>query len=349
MFICIPWILALIVAFELQSACAASQALTRRQQCAATLSIAEVNIYSLQANFWDGSSYINGITWTDANAYEDLNNLMLASGVATWDYVNSNSTLAQLGIANAGDWDAFFQGSFDDAQWVILSYYKMADFLASKVWWSGAHDYKNAVTNELYILTSANGYLRTRNQTYLDNAQKAWNWLLNSGMRNSQGLFNDGLDMVTCQNNGQTTWTYNQGIIASALGNLGVALKNTSFFDQAEITLDAAVSLLTVNNGILKESCDNATSSQNQCDHDQGVFTKHLQYYLDAVNDEARTAKYSDFLGAQQSAVFHFGKAANNLVGSVWYAPNAGGSIFTAETTASGMAATVADAKYGPC
>jgi hypothetical protein len=29
-------------------------------------------------------------------------------------------------------------------------------------------------------------------------------------MRNSQGLFNDGLDSSTCQNNGQTTWTYNQ-------------------------------------------------------------------------------------------------------------------------------------------
>lgn len=30
-------------------------------------------------------------------------------------------------------------------------------------------------------------------------------------MRNSNGLYNDGLDLHTCQNNGQTTWTYNQG------------------------------------------------------------------------------------------------------------------------------------------
>jgi len=77
----------------------------------------------------------------------------------------------------------------------------------------------------------------------------------------------------------------------------------------------------------------------------QGIFTKHLQYYLDAVNDPARTAKYSGFLGAQQSAVFHFGMAADNLVGSVWYAPNAGGSVFTAQTATSGLAATVAAAK----
>jgi hypothetical protein len=31
----------------------------------------------------------------------------------------------------------------------------------------------------------------------------------NSQLRNSQGLFNDGLTS-TCANNGQTTWIYNQ-------------------------------------------------------------------------------------------------------------------------------------------
>ncbi|KIJ38399.1 glycoside hydrolase family 76 protein, partial [Sphaerobolus stellatus SS14] len=263
-------------------------------------------------------------------------------------------------------------------QWVILSFWKMADYRASKgedisalmgsaaaiydyvsaewdetvcgggVWWSGARDYKNAVTNELYILTSANGYLRTGNQTYLDNAIKTWNWLSKSGMRNSQGLFNDGLVTATCQNNGQTTWIYNQGVIASGLANLGVATNDPSLFDQAEITLDAAIQLLTVN-GVLKESCDDATSSAGQCDHDQqmfkGIFTKHLQYYLDMVNDPTRTAKYAGFLHAQESAVFHFGKNANNITGSVWYAPDQGGSVFTAETAASGIAANVASAK----
>jgi hypothetical protein len=57
-------------------------------------------------------------------------------------------------------------------------------------------------------------------------AENTWNWLYNSGMRNSQGLWNDGITS-SCQNNGQvseeclcgkyqligvfqTTWTYNQ-------------------------------------------------------------------------------------------------------------------------------------------
>ena len=41
----------------------------------------------------------------------------------------------------------------------------------TEVWWSSARDYKNAVTNELFLLTSASGYLRTGNQDYLTNAK----------------------------------------------------------------------------------------------------------------------------------------------------------------------------------
>jgi len=223
------------------------------------------------------------------------------------------------------------------------------------VWWSSAHSYKNAITNELFLLTSASGYLRTHDQTYLDNANKEWAWLSASGMRNSDGLYNDGLNSANpaaCTNNGQTTWTYNQGVVASGLAALSVANGDASLLDQAELTLDATISHLTEND-ILKESCDDAESGGAQCNHDQqifkGIWTKHLQYYLDNVNDATRAAKYSPFLGSQYSAVFHYGTDANDDIGSVWYAPDQGGSVFTPETSASGLAASIANAKYGPC
>ena len=40
------------------------------------------------------------------------------------------------------------------------------------VWWSSDKTYKNTITNELFVLTSAEGYIRNGNKTYLDNAQK---------------------------------------------------------------------------------------------------------------------------------------------------------------------------------
>jgi len=185
----------------------------------------------------------------------------------------------------------------------------------------------------------------------LDNAVNTWNWLSNSGMRNSAGLWNDGLT-DSCTNNGQETWTYNQGVIASGLGALYSATGNSSLLTQAEITLDATV-VNKVQGDILRESCDDAASGGSVCDADQqlfkGLWMKHVQYYLDSAADASRIAKYAGFLHAQSSAVYHYGTDADDDVGSVWYAPNQGGSVFTPKTSASGLAAHISNAKYGTC
>jgi predicted alpha-1,6-mannanase (GH76 family) len=50
-------------------------------------------------------------------------------------------------------------------------------------------------------------------------ATNAWAWFRGSGMINAQNLVNDGLT-AGCQNNGRSTWTYNQGVIIGALTEL---------------------------------------------------------------------------------------------------------------------------------
>lgn len=120
-----------------------------------------------------------------------------------------------------------------------------------------------------------------------------------------------------------------QGVVASGLAALYAANGDTSLLDQAEITLDATISQLTMK-GILKESCDDAKPGGTRCDADQqifkvrasfifvsvgsdivnllqGIWTKHLQYFLDNAKDGMRTAKYSSFLGSQYSAVLRYG------------------------------------------
>ncbi|KAE9411555.1 glycoside hydrolase family 76 protein [Gymnopus androsaceus JB14] len=363
------------------------QQLQKRAQCAATLTVAEGVANVMQSTYWDSflGEYSGGSLWTDANALEDLHNLMLGADINTWSSVADDSYIGRLASLelSSGEWEILLDGSNDDAQWVILALWKIADYKTARgdnadaylnaaasiydyvttqwddtcgggVWWSTAKTYKNAITNELFLYTSADGYLRGGGQTYLDNANNVWNWLYNSGMRNSQGLFNDGLVQGTCVNNGETTWIYNQGVIASGLAALYAAggSSNTTLLNQAEITLDATISLLTEDD-ILKESCDDAAAGGTTCDSDQqifkGIWTKHVQYYLDMANDATRTAKYSPFLGSQESAVFHYGTDSADVVGSVWYAPNQGGSIFSPMSTTSGLEAHIAAAKYGPC
>ncbi|KAF8550204.1 Six-hairpin glycosidase [Imleria badia] len=221
------------------------------------------------------------------------------------------------------------------------------------VWWSSAQTYKNAITNELFLLTSAQAYSRTGNTNYLQNAFKEYNWLLNSGMQGPDGLFNDGLDLSTCKNNNATTWTYNQAVIASGLGALYVATgqSNETLLTQAQVSLNATIySLLTYNN-TLKESCDDANSGGSVCDEDQqifkGIWMKHVQYFLDFANDTSITAKYRDFLALQNSAVIRNALNATNDVGSVWYALENGGSEWGPQASASGLEAAIAASKYG--
>ncbi|KAJ7262191.1 glycoside hydrolase family 76 protein [Mycena haematopus] len=343
-----------------------------RRQCAATLNTALSVATTLQNHYFNtgNGQYTGGSLWTDANTLEDLHNLMLATGTNQFGAVADQSYIGRSAQdSSTANWQNVLGGSNDDAQWVIMALWKIADYKISRglsatahfgfygivsdslpgqwdsvcgggVWWSTAHTYKNAITNELFLLVSATGAINYPNQApYLANAKKAATWLLNSGMRNSQGLWNDGLTQDgSCKNNGQTTWTYNQGVIASGLSALYAVTGDSSLLTQAEITLDATISLLSTNN-----------ISRNRgsvCDADQqifkGIWTKSLQFYLDRANSAARNAKYSGFLGSQSSAVFHYGTDAANDVGSVWYAPKLA-------TSASGLEAHIAAAKYGPC
>ncbi|KZV82738.1 glycoside hydrolase family 76 protein [Exidia glandulosa HHB12029] len=366
------------------SALAAPHVIEKRAQCAATLQIAIDRANSLQSHYFNKNGtgqYQDGSLWTDANAFEDLHNLMLGANNDAWSTLAETSFIGRKALAgSATDWNGVLAGSNDDAQWIILSLWKMADYKYARgkdgspyvnaartiyniiaqewdtsvcgggMWWSKAHTYKNAITNQLFLYVSAEGYIRFREQVFLDNANKEWAWLSASGMRNSDGLWNDGLTS-DCKNNGQTTWTYNQGVIASGLGALFAARgsTDTSLLDQAEITLNATISRLTVN-GILKEGCDDAKSSG--CNHDQqifkGIWMKHLQFYLDRASAD-RAARFKSFIGAQSSAIIHYGTNANGDIGNVWYAPSQGGSIFSPESSTSGVAGQVAAAKYGPC
>ncbi|EIN11862.1 Six-hairpin glycosidase [Punctularia strigosozonata HHB-11173 SS5] len=334
---------------------------TSGSECKSTLSVAKRIVERLQSNYDQTPvfGYKGGQLWTDANALEDVHNYMLFANSKEFDNLAGTSELGVLAFLNL-DWDIVLDGSYDDAQWLILAYWKVADYknahnevsqdyldaalaiydlVASQwdtsncgggVWWSKDHTYKNAITNELFILTSAEGYKRYGNQTMLDNAIKAWSWLEGSGMRNAQGLYNDGIDFIFCHNNNETTWTYNQGVIASALGALFAATGNTTLLSEAEITLDAAISHLTIvsnatdatatNSTILKESCDDAVHST--CNLDQqifkGIWTKHLMYYLDSANDTSRAQKYAPFIGSQAIAVADFAMNNDSDVGNVW-------------------------------
>lgn len=157
------------------------------------------------------------------------------------------------------------------------------------VWWSKDRTYKNAIPNELFLALATKLHQRTSGDSgsgsYIDWANREWSWFNNSGMINSSNLVNDGLDS-SCHNNGQTTWTYNQGVILGGLTDMYKITNDSSYLSKAEAIADAATGTL-VNNGILKESCE-PSSCGGDGPQFKGIFMRNW-----AISTAVTTSKHT--------------------------------------------------------
>jgi predicted alpha-1,6-mannanase (GH76 family) len=157
------------------------------------------------------------------------------------------------------------------------------------------------------------------------------------------------------RNNGQTTWTYNQGIVLSGLSKLYSYTGNTSFLHAAQHLLDSVLASPLVDSSILVESCDPSRT----CDEDQwmfkGVFFEHLMYFMkdivvsrhsDLSTKRRVVRKYGKFIHANAQAVWNIARdPSNGTIGNWWAGPPAEqvNRQFGVETTGSGVAAIYCD------
>jgi hypothetical protein len=182
------------------------------------------------------------------------------------------------------------------------------------VWWDRERTYKNSVTNGLYITIAAELHNRIAGDTqWLGRATTAWNWFTASGLINSAGLVNDGLTSG-CANNGQTVWSYNQGLAIGAGVEIWKATGDSAALATARRLADAALaSPSLVTGGVLTESCDAPASD---CDDNgkqfKGVFMRYLQD-LDGVTGGA----YAAFARTQADSVWNDRDSLNRL-GERW-------------------------------
>jgi hypothetical protein len=185
------------------------------------------------------------------------------------------------------------------------------------VWWNTQKTYKNSVTNALYVDLTAALHNRIPGDTaWRAKASTAWNWFQSSGLINGSGLVNDGLTN-SCTNNGQTVWTYNQGLAIGAAQEMYRATGNGSDLSEARYLADSAVNSPTlVSNGLLTESCDalNAT-----CDDNQKQFKGIFMRFLGQLNsDSAVGGAYSSFIQAQTGSLWASDRDSLNRIGERW-------------------------------
>lgn len=182
------------------------------------------------------------------------------------------------------------------------------------VWWDTTHSYKNAIPNELFLMSAIRLHQRTPGDggplSYLYWATNEWTWFKKSGMINSQNLVNDGLD--GCDNNGQTTWTYNQGVILGGLTDLYKVTGNSNYLTQASQIASAAIANLVIGNDILLEPCG------TECDGDatqfKGIFQRNLAYFY----EETRNQLYYYYLNNNARSVWSNDRNEYNQLGQLW-------------------------------
>jgi predicted alpha-1,6-mannanase (GH76 family) len=201
------------------------------------------------------------------------------------------------------------------------------------VWWSRARDYKNAITNEVFIELAAR---LARHDTEIDHAATAryrawalrgWQWFLHSGMINSAHLVNDGLD-ASCHNNGRTTWTYNQGVILGAATDLHRLTGDRAPLRVAGAIADAAIVTLRGPDGILHEPCEGVPSATmvwgatiGGCGADGPQFKGIFIRYLTELTRTAPAPRYRDFVLRNAVAIWQRARGPHTDFGLIWSGP----------------------------
>ena len=276
--------------------------------------------------------------WNSANAMTTLADEARIAHTHEFDPVFANTfTAAQKKAAG------FLNDYYDDEGWWALGwidaydatrrgeYLAMAesifhdmsggwsDACGGGIWWSKERKYKNAIANELFLSVAAHLAMRAKNRgerkQYRDWAEREWQWFAHSGMINSDGLINDGLD-AKCENNHQTTWTYNQGVVLGGLAELSRSDHDAALIPMAEkIAAAAMASPVLVKGGVLHEPCEPKCGGDGS--QFKGIFARNLR----ELEKVAPIPSYKQFVSSNADSIWSGSHPPDYHLGLIWAAP----------------------------
>jgi predicted alpha-1,6-mannanase (GH76 family) len=328
----------------------------------------------LMSSYDPNKAWFPSSWWNSAVALQTIGDYMQRTGDRRYLTQLDNTFEKDKGVFPAGVLSGdpllgnFTSRAIDDSEWWALTwveaydltgnpkYLNMAVTIANYVygywdtstcgggvWWNAERTYKNAVTNGLWIRLTAELHNRMPGDTqWLARSSTAWAWFQNSGMINANGLVNDGLTNA-CTNNGQTVWTYNQGMAIGAGLELWRATRDPKTLSSVKQLADAAIGPnALVTNGILTESCD---ATDQTCDDNgkqfKGIF---MRYWTDLV-DTTHDSRYAAFLEQQAESIWDDDRDAAGRLGTRWSGAtnNDHPNVFDWRTQASALSALIGD------
>jgi len=315
------------------------------------LAVRAINV--MQSTWWNGSSSWNGINaWQRPAIADTLITYTLLSDDYSYTDVIESAVRNTSGLSGNDDilWSAIaalkaYYLTGDLYYWnnmVIPDYNSVKSAWTTAcgggLLWDNKKDYKNAITNELWIYFLTLMYQATKDSGLLQKAIDAYTWFVGSGMINGHSLINDGIKPPPeCGNNGKTTYTYNQGVIVGGLLNLQLVTDPNStqpYADLANSITQAVVNSnhLVSDGGILQEP-NNQDLDANQV-YFKGVFMTQFGHFIGS--SQGRLA--ADFVTQNADYVNQNELTGEGEINAYWSGnPEAAGAILGAAPQGSGI------------
>jgi len=278
--------------------------------------------------------------WNSANIFEALLDYHRLTGS---DFTREIKKIYRRNEFNFVSYKFRTLRDFDDDEWWALSWFKayqmtgdkrylsvtkgIFDELVRLSWtrkcdggliWKPRQPYKNAVTNELFIIIAARLAIEEKDsvkkQYYQGWALREWTWFRKSKMYTDSAWISDGLTHdCSCVVSDGLDLTYNQGIVLGALTYLYQLTSDRSYLAEAQKLAHSSMKKYISANGVLTEYGD--------INHDKIQFKGIYIRYLALLNTELHDADITGFILHNADHVWQHCRSADGLCDFDWNGP----------------------------
>jgi mannan endo-1,6-alpha-mannosidase len=142
--------------------------------------------------------------------------------------------------------------------------------------------YKNTISNGAFFQIAARLARYTGNQTYVEWADRAWDWMNATGLFDSAYNVFDGSDeKINCTGVDHTAWTYNPAVLVYGAANLYNYTNGSAVWEERtsgllSSTIRNFYSLENATDVLVEQACE----PSNKCNNDQYSFKAYTSRYL---------------------------------------------------------------------